>query len=199
MNIIISQKHIDKMIQQGIANNPFPSGGFLGGSIKQKEKIIFGIYPIKKIIPEQANIGFCYTSIDFQNAQNFFFINNITFLGSYNITYKQKTTQLVNRQKIGYGCQEIISIDLSNCKSPKITAHQKTNGIKKELKLIIVTESEIKDYNNSNETLSDNKTLKNTPNETTLTSQIENLKNNKKIHYIKNKSLRKNSSFDVQL
>ena len=124
MSIIITQKHINKMIQQGTANTPYPSGGFLGGKIQLDNKIILGIYPVKKILLEHINIGFCYTEIDFENAQNYFFRNNIMLFGSYNIIHNQKKSPLINRKKIGYGCQEIITIDLSNSKSPIISAHE---------------------------------------------------------------------------
>ena len=46
------------MIQQGTANTPYPSGGFLGGKIQLDKKIILGIYPVKKILLEHINIGF---------------------------------------------------------------------------------------------------------------------------------------------
>ena len=74
------------------------------------------------------------------------------------------------------GCQEIISINLSNSKSPIISAHEKQNGKKIELNLIITTESQLNEYTNINETLSQSQQNSTRPQKEQLTDQIENLK-----------------------
>ena len=93
MKYIITKEHIASMIEQGKANFPYASGGFVGGKSDSTTKIILGFYPVKEINLEHSNYSFIYTQEDYNNAHGLFFKKHYFYIWIIlHITSDKKTT-----------------------------------------------------------------------------------------------------------